>query len=84
MSKHRRYPSVGPWVKASTSRYVMMDTYPCDACHEPLGKNTEFMRRETQVSWFRGEDEVEAVHTGCFPGYAGSPQPTTIKGEGKS
>lgn len=67
----QKYPIVLPWQKASTENYTMMADTPCGGCGEKLGKKTEFWRRETQVSWLRGDDEVESRCLKCGTAFAG-------------
>ena len=61
----RRYPVVLDWEPASTEQYWLMVGMKCGSCDHLLGKNEKFWRRETQVSYMRGEDEVEIKCAEC-------------------
>jgi len=63
----RRYPIVLSWEKATTEEYTGMADDKCDRCGQTLGKDKPFWRRETQVSWFRGDDEVKVLCLSCSP-----------------
>uniref|UniRef100_A0A6M3IXV7 HNH endonuclease n=1 Tax=viral metagenome TaxID=1070528 RepID=A0A6M3IXV7_9ZZZZ len=64
MSRNRRYPRPGKWEK--TSRQERPGIKACTGCARPFGKKEVFRLRETQVNWFRGDDEVEALCPACY------------------
>ncbi len=38
----------------------------CTKCHDAFQRKDKIAVIETQVSWFRGDDEVEAFHKTCY------------------
>jgi hypothetical protein len=62
----RRYPQTSDWEQASTENYWLMEGMKCGTCDHKFGKDEKFWRRETQVSYMRGDDEVESICTECF------------------
>jgi hypothetical protein len=65
MSRRRQFPQVLDWEPTSTERYFLMVGMKCGTCGHELGKDEKFWRRETQVSYMRGEDEVEIKCCAC-------------------
>jgi hypothetical protein len=59
-----KYPIEGEWRKASTANYIGMAGRHA-RCGHLLGKNETFWRKETHVSWFRGEDIVDSRCASC-------------------
>ena len=59
----RHYPQVGTWSRTSRECYFLI--LKCDGCDKKFGPHEKYWRRETQVSWFRGDDEVESLCDHC-------------------
>jgi hypothetical protein len=38
----------------------------CEYCKKPIAPSEPMAMREIQVSWFRGDDEVEYYHQACW------------------
>jgi len=66
MSK-KRYPVELDWELASTENYTGMVGLKCGSCDHRFGKNEQFWRQETQVSYMRGDDEVDWKCLACKP-----------------
>ena len=64
-----RYPQVSEWQETSTETYPYSS--PCMKCGHKHIKGERFLRRETQVSYFRGDDEVETICESCKRGPSG-------------
>ena len=62
----RKYPTVGPWETESTERTFLLAGKKCPKCDHIFGKKETYWRRETEVNWFRGDDEVEYMCSDCF------------------
>jgi hypothetical protein len=61
----RSYPEVNDWEQLSTENYFPMAGRKCAECPHVFGKNEKFWRRETRVSYFRGEDECYDICQEC-------------------
>ena len=62
MSRRNRYPkTVDSWCQRHHRRFFKS----CRVCNRVFGKHEWFLVRETQVSWFRGDDEVTAACYDC-------------------
>ena len=61
----RHYPFTGDWQLQSTEVYTGVVGMKCARCPHRFGKREKFWRRETQVNWFRGDDESEDVCNSC-------------------
>ena len=61
----RSYPQTGSWERADTDRFFLMEGEKCMRCPHVFGKDEKFWRQETQVSYMRGDDEVESICDDC-------------------
>jgi hypothetical protein len=62
----KQYPMELEWEKTSTDRYFLMAGMKCGTCDHVLGEDEIFWRREKQVSYMRGDDEVEIKCANCM------------------
>jgi len=65
VKRRKPYPIIGPWVEVTRQRRP--GCTHCDKCKREFGPKEPFLVRETQVNYFRGDDEVEIYHAGCRP-----------------
>ncbi len=61
----RDYPVTGEW--EIWTRENRPGCTHCQKCGIEFGRREKFFLRETQVSWMRGDDEVEYFHERCKP-----------------
>ncbi len=66
----KQYPVQGKWGLSDTNAYFLMAGQKA-TCGHVLGKKEKFWRRETQVSYMRGDDEVESRCLQCGPANGG-------------
>lgn len=59
----QRYPVVGEWEETSKDTYPFPP--PCMKCGHVYDDTEKFLRRETQMSYMRGDDEVETLCQKC-------------------
>ena len=50
----------------TTHKWDGLSDHKCDKCKNVLGRGTKIVVVETQVNWFRGDDEIEAYHRDCY------------------
>ncbi len=68
MSRNKKYPFVLPPVRCES--WSRPGIKSCSKCHLPFKRKERIVVVETQVNWFRGDDEVVAYHDQCYSPHA--------------
>lgn len=62
----RNYPTPWTdWYLVSTDNWIGFVGKFCRQCPHQFGKDEKFWKRERQISWMRGDDQVEGICIAC-------------------
>ncbi len=60
----KQYP-IETWTTGNRKNRPAIENHNCDHCNDTFIENEQVIIRETQVNYFRGDDEVEFFHYSC-------------------